>query len=92
MSVADVAGGKAMQMQEAFEKFFMRHLGPEDAAMLGDMDVMSNDYFFSPGAAAIAMPVIRAYGGIECEAPKRSTVALLVTNHGARRVPFAPEK
>ena len=50
MSVGDVAGGKAMRLQEQFEKIFIGNMAPEEAAMFGAMDVMSNDYFFSPVA------------------------------------------
>jgi hypothetical protein len=91
MSPSDVVLRRAIQMQDAFEAIFMAHGGPADAAMCGGMDDTRNDYFFSPGAAAIAIDVIRTFGGAEFPAPKRSAVALLVCNYGAESVPFAPE-
>ena len=92
MTVGDVADGKAMRLQDLFADLFVKLGGPEEAGMFGSMDVMSNDYFFSPEAATIALPLITAYGGVECAAPKRSQVSYLVVNQGARNVPFAPER
>ena len=55
------------------------------------MEVMSNDYLFSPGAVRISHQLVQASGGVPCEAPKLSEVASLVTNRGAEEIPFAPE-
>jgi len=91
MTVDEVAGGKGIWLQEQFENLFMRALAPVDAAMCGAMDVMSNDYIFSPGAVRISHLLMQAAGGVPCEAPKLSEVAFLVTNRGAEGIPFAPE-
>lgn len=45
-------------------------------------DVMVNVYYFSPDAAAIAMPLIAIYAGVECEAPSRSAVRAVAGRDG----------
>jgi hypothetical protein len=55
----------------------------------GGIHSMSNEYFFSPRAAQIAMPLIIACQGAKCDAPKRTEVAMLVVNRDAENVPFA---
>jgi len=57
--------------------------------MFSDADVMVNAYYFSPGAAAIAMPLITSYRGIECEAPSRSAVRPVAAHDGAEDIPFS---
>jgi hypothetical protein len=91
MLPAEIVNRKAIRLQEAFADVFVKLGGPEDAGMFGSLDVMRNEYFFSPGAVRIFEPAIVAYGGIQCEAPKRSEVAMLVVNHDARAVSFAVE-
>jgi hypothetical protein len=51
----------------------------------------SNIYFFSTGATRIGPILERAYAAIECSAPKRSGLSMLVVNFDGRDVPFAPE-
>jgi len=91
MSASDVTNGSAMRLQNTFSDLFMRLGGPEEAGMFSGLSVVRNDYFFSPKAVRIASAIIAAYAGIECDAPKRSEVAMLVVNRGAEAVPFASE-
>jgi hypothetical protein len=79
------------QLQEQFTGLFIANLAPRDVAMLGGLTVTENVCYFSPAAVQIAGPLIDRYGGVDGAAPRRSEVALLVCNHNADRVVFAPE-
>ena len=87
----EIVDGRAMQMQNAFETIFLATAGPRDAGLFSARNIMANEYFFSPGAARIAMSVIRTYSGAECPAPRRSEVGILVSHAGAEGIPFEPE-
>jgi len=91
MTPAEVVSGRAILLQDALADLFIRFAGPRDAAMFSSSDVMKNEYFFSPGAVRIAAPIIAAYAGVACEAPKRSELHMLVVNADAEAVSFAPE-
>ena len=92
MSKQDVAAGKAINLQEEFTKVFDRSGAPTKAGMFNSLDVKTNEYFFSPGAVEIAKPLIERFGGRSCDAPKKSTLASIVTNCDAMVVPFAAEE
>lgn len=87
--MAEVASGRAVELQEKFSVVFRAFAGPADAAMFMSRDVMENLYYFSPGAARIAMPLIAAYAGVECPAPAKSEVHPLVVSGGFSEVPFS---
>jgi hypothetical protein len=91
MSVSDVADGKARRLQDLFEDVFVKCGGPEDAGMFGSIEWGSNDYFFSPGAARIAMPLILSHKGVKCAAPRLSALVILVAKHSGTAIPFVPE-
>ena len=87
----EVARGRALELQNLFMDLFMRNRAPADAGMFGARAVMKNEYFFSPGAMLIAGPIVMGYAAVECDPPKRSEVALLVSHAAAESIPFAPE-
>jgi hypothetical protein len=91
LSIQDVASGKGIQLQVAFEAVFIGLGAPKDAGMFGGLTLGTNDYFFSPGAVNIAGPIVEGYGGIECKAPKLSELAILVARGNLSSVPFSPE-
>jgi hypothetical protein len=73
-------GGKAVSMQDVFEKLFITNAAPADAAVFTNHDESFDNhyYYFSPGAARIAYGLIQAYSGNECSAPLRGEVNLVV--------------
>ncbi len=70
--------GKAMALQNAFGELLIASGGVRDAAMFSNRDENYEwcFYYFSPGAVRLAKPLIDAYGGVTCPAPKRGTVDL----------------
>jgi hypothetical protein len=79
MTSRDVAAGRHMRLQEAFEGAFMAAAGPMSAAMF-ENDPSPGEYafYFSPGAVDIFRPVLATYRAIECEAPPAAGTSLLV--------------
>jgi hypothetical protein len=91
LSVEEVASGRGMRLQEDFTKLYAVAGGPVGAAMFRSNHVMSNDYYFSPVAASIAMALIIAHHGKPCDAPARSAVRPLVQRADDTGIPFAHE-
>jgi len=85
----EVANGRHMALQDAFAKIFIQSGAPIDAGMFGSIAPGLADCYFSPGAARIAMPLIAAYHGVVCQAPRQADMAILVANHGFDGKPFA---
>jgi hypothetical protein len=89
MSDEELLSGRTAALQDAFAQVFMMSGGPSDAGMFGGMNVGApHVYYFSPGAARLAHALILSFSGIECDAPTRAEVAILVAQSGARRIPF----
>jgi len=91
LSHEDIAARKHIALQDAFTKFFTAFCAPTDAGMFGSPESGIHEYYFSPGAARIAMPLIASYFGVQCSAPKRSEVHLLVSHANPDGVAFRPE-
>ena len=70
----DISARKNEALAGAFEAIFVRFPLAKDAAMFEAVGSFGCVYFLSPGAARIALRLIVQYGGVECEAPKRSEV------------------
>ena len=93
LSVSQVASGLGISLQEGFQARFVSAGAPRDAAMFNGSDVMTrNDYYFSPGAAAIALPLVAKWKGEPCEMPARSELHLLVGHDGALDTLFPTAK
>jgi len=88
---ADIAAQKHQFLQNAFTLIATSHHAPKDAAMFFDPTIGVHEYYFSPGAVLIAMPMLATYCGVECDAPARSSVRLLVGHDKSEAIPFAPE-
>lgn len=68
-----------------FEVLFMGHGNPRGAGLFaksksGSVDSHVLEFYFSPVAAKIAMPLIQRYNGLQCPAPSRSEVTILVVD------------
>ena len=82
-------GGKMMRLQDEFREIFL-HSGPErDAALFTDKneDFTEHYFYFSPGAARIALQLIVQYGGVECSHPTMTGTLRLVVGHADARDP-----
>jgi hypothetical protein len=81
------SGGKANALQQAFETFFTQHHAPLNAALFTSRDARVTNYFyyFSPGAADIAKPLIESYGGVPTSPPILSDDTILLVGHSDAR-------
>ena len=92
MSWDDIAANKHTALQDAFTALFMAAGAPKDAAMFTSADIRKNVDYFSPRAVEIAKTLIVRSGGVECPAPTRSAVDLLVgSRSGVEAIQFSPE-
>lgn len=92
LSWDDITADKHRQLQDAFTALFIANGGPKGAAMVASSDAAEGDTnYFSPRAADIAKSLIVRFGGVECPAPMRSAVDILVASAALEDVPFSPE-
>jgi hypothetical protein len=76
-SADDVSAAKPLELEGHFEKFFLAAGSPEDAALFRGLDPDQMTYYFSPGAARIAMKLIAHLGAARSPAPPMSQVAFV---------------
>ncbi|MCU1338741.1 MAG: hypothetical protein JWO19_4322 [Bryobacterales bacterium] len=77
-------------MLDAFTPIFIASGAPLDAGVFSPINLGQPPVcYFSPGAARIGMNVVTAFGGVECDAPSRANMAILISNHGFDGKPFA---
>jgi hypothetical protein len=88
-SVDEMASGRHHGLCNGFSALFIAAGAPKNAGMFADADVMTNAYYFSPGAIAIAKPLIAIYAGVECEAPSKSAIKSVVLRDDGGDIPFA---
>ena len=86
MSDADISKKQAFRLQAQFEAVFTTALSPKDAAMFGNLHPVRDNhlFYFSPKATEIFSTLLSAFSPIDCSAPKKESVALLVGHDGAR--------
>jgi hypothetical protein len=84
----DVSAGLHSAMCNQYDSLFAVLAAPVDAVMYADMDPTVVRYYFSPSAAALAIGLIRLYGGVECSVPDRSSVTMVVGHSDAADIPF----
>lgn len=89
LSVDDMASGKGLVLQDQFEGLYRAAGSPKGATIAKATDVMANEFYFSPGATQFAMPLIRAYAGVECSAPRRDSVRPAMLSGSLDDIPFA---
>src|SRR5580658_1226177 len=76
-SADDISAAKHLEMEGHFEKFFTVAGSPEDAALFRRLESDRAIYYFSPGAARIAMKLITHLGAAKSVAPATSEVTLI---------------
>jgi len=69
-------------LQLAFTKIWMAKGAPVNAIMYAKKYAPENRCFFSPGAVAIARPLLISFGAGECTAPDVRELTTLVNNSG----------
>ena len=84
MSTDEIAAGKHLQLQVAFEAMFRAGNAPTDAAMFGNRFLEDDySYYFTPGASRFFSVVMSGFGAKECPEPDQELVSLLVGNADA---------
>ena len=71
----DIAAAKHLEMEGHFEKFFLAAGSPEDATLFRGLEPGQVVYYFSPGAARIAIKLIAHLSAVQCPAPPMTAVA-----------------
>jgi hypothetical protein len=89
LSNSDVVARRHMELQKAFERLFLAHQWPSQAAMFASVDTLAHHFYFSPGAVGIARDLIARYAGTECVRPEASDLVLLVGNPGWKEAIFS---
>lgn len=79
-SVDDISAAKHLEVEGHFEKFFRAAGSPEDAALFRRLEPGQTIYYFTPGAARIAMKLITHLAAAQCPAPAMSEVAFIAGN------------
>jgi hypothetical protein len=90
-SAEDVAFGKDINLTSAFLELFRALGSPEGCSLFSGPELWVRDYYFSPDAANLAMPLIQSYAGIACSAPRKSAIDLVIGRAGVEGIRFAPE-
>ena len=80
---------KHQVLQESFEAIFVAFGAPKDAGLFGEMNAEYHVYYFSPGAAEIAIKLIQAHSGEHCEPPTREGLTTLLAHADLSAIPFA---
>ncbi|HEY4364349.1 MAG TPA: hypothetical protein VGN17_25515 [Bryobacteraceae bacterium] len=91
MTSHDIVARRNQKLQEDFTALFVISNAPLDAGMFRASNSVDFNYYFSPGAARIAMPLIKDHGGKRCKPPQKSNLAIIVCNGGGEAIPFASE-
>jgi hypothetical protein len=76
-SADEISAAKHLEMEGHFEKFFLAAGSPEDAALFRRVEDGRTIYYFSPGAARIAMKLITHLSAAPCPAPATSELVLI---------------
>ena len=83
-SADDLSAAKHLEMEGHFKRFFLAAGSPQDATLFRSLDPGQTIYYFSPGAARIAMKLITHLSAVPCPAPQMSAVEF-VAGHQAGR-------
>ena len=76
-SADDISAAKHLETEGHFQKFFLAADSPEDATLFKGLEPGQMIYYFSPGAARIAMKLITHLSAVQCPAPPMSAVAFI---------------
>jgi len=73
----EISAAKHLEMVGHFERFFLAAGSPEDAALFRGLQSGRTAYYFSPGAARIAMKLINHVSAASGPAPNISEVEFI---------------
>ena len=73
-SADEISAAKHLEMVGHFERFFLAAGSPEDATLFKGLPSNQTAYYFSPGAAKIALKLINHLAATSCPAPDISEV------------------
>ena len=76
-STDDISAAKHLEMEGHFERFFLAADSPEDATLFRGLEPGQTNYYFSPGAARVAMKLIKHLSAVQCPAPPMSAVTFV---------------
>jgi hypothetical protein len=76
-SADEISAAKHLETEGHFEKFFLAAGSPEDATLFKSFEPGQMIYYFSPGAARIAMKLITHLSAVQCPAPPMSAVVFV---------------
>ena len=76
-SADDISAAKHLEMAGHFERLFLAAGSPEDATLFRGLQSGQDAYYFSPGAARIAMKLITHLSATSCPPPKMSEVEFM---------------
>jgi hypothetical protein len=76
-SADDISAAKHLELEGHFERFFLAAGSPEDATLFRGLEPGQAIYYFSPGAARIAMKLVTHLAAVRCPAPSMSEVAFI---------------
>jgi hypothetical protein len=83
-SADDIAAAKHQEMEGHFERFFLAAGSPEDATLFRGLEPGQTIYYFSPGAARIAVKLIAHLSAVPCPAPPMSAVVFIAGHQHGR--------
>ena len=85
LSIDDLATGKQIRLQNAFETLFLAMHTPTGAAMFGNRNVQDDyTYYFSPPCADFFTGVLSRFGASACAHPVPASVVFLAGDAGLR--------
>ena len=76
-SADDMSAAQNLVLEGHFEKFFLAAGSPEDATLYKSLEPGQTTYYFSPGAARIAMKLITHIAAVQSPAPAMSEVVFV---------------
>ena len=76
-SADEITAAKHLEMVGHFERFFLAAGSPGDATLFRGSQSNQSAYYFSPGAAQIAMKLINHLSATSCPAPEMSEVEFI---------------
>ena len=82
-SADDISAAKHRDLEGHFEKFFLAAGSPQDASLFRRLESGRTIYYFSPGAARIAMKLVTHLGAAKSAAPATSEVVLIAGHQPA---------
>ncbi len=88
-SADDISAAKHLEVDGHFEKFYLAAGAPEDAALFRRLESGRTIYYFSPGAARIAMKLITHLGAAKSPAPAASEVVFIAGHRPSIGIPFS---